>query len=301
MAVNFRCGMVSIVGRPNVGKSTLLNRLVGQKIAIVTDVPQTTRQQIRGIYNDERGQIVFIDTPGLHAGRDKLAQMMQQSAYNMTADVDCVIHLVDSSEHVGKEEEQIVERLKHVSLPIILGLNKVDMKGKYIPEYIELWERTKGKSVNEFEKFVLMPLSGKTGTNIEKLYDTIFDFLPEGPALYPTDTVTDTPQKMAIADIIREKLFLLMREEVPHAIAVVVEAIEPRRGKTLHIRAVVLVERDSQKAMVIGKNGEVLKQAGTLAREELEVLLDQKVFLELFVKTQPEWRNDASILQEMGY
>jgi GTP-binding protein Era len=297
-----RSGVVSIVGRPNVGKSTLMNKILGEKVAIVSPIPQTTRNQIRGVYNDERGQIVFIDTPGLHLGGDKLDKFMNRSSIGSLESIDCVIHLVDASEHTGVEEKNVVDQLKNVKCPIILGLNKVDVsKGKFIPDYIKLWEDTRGKSVNEMEKFTLIPLSGKEGTNVEKLLDLVFEQLTEGPLFYPRDTVCDIPRKMVISDTIREKLFQCMREEVPHSIAVVIEDMAPRKGKTMYIRAVVLVERDTQKEMVIGKNGNVLKKIGTEARVELEDLLEQKVFLEIFVKTQKKWREDHTLLEQMGY
>lgn len=297
----FRCGIVSIVGRPNVGKSTLLNRIVEEKVAIVSNVPQTTRTQIRGIYNDERGQIIFIDTPGLRLGKDKLDRFLIKASFSTLQDVDCVIHLTDVTEPTGKEEEEVVSRLKTLDVPVILGLNKVDLKPKYIHEYIGLWEKSKGVPAAEIKKFTILPLSGKEGINVDKLLEILFAALPEGPALYPQDTVADVPQKTVIADIIREKLFHVMREEIPHSLAVVVEDILPRRRKVLHISAAILVERESQKEIVIGKKGSVLKKVGTLARQELEDLLEKKIFLELFVKARKKWRDDVSLLQEMGY
>lgn len=296
-----RCGVVSIVGRPNVGKSTLLNYIVGEKVAIVSQVPQTTRHQIRGIYNDGRGQIIFIDTPGLHLGRDKLDKFMNQSSVGTFHEADCIVYLVDTSRRVGQEEEYAAGQLAAVKAPIILGLNKIDLKGKYVSDYISLWEKARGKPVQEMEKFTLLPLSGKDGTNAEKLVTVIFEYLPEGPALYPRDIVCDVPQKMVIADIVREKLFELMKEEIPHALSVVVEHLERRGNKITHIKALILVERETQKEIVIGKGGHVLKKAGTLARVELEGLLETKVFLELYVKVQKDWRDNAGVLQDLGY
>ncbi len=298
---NFRCGTVSIVGRPNVGKSTLLNAILGEKIAIVSPVPQTTRNRIRGIYNDERCQIIFIDTPGLHRGRDTLDNFMNQASSSAMEDVDCIIHLVDTTRVVGEEEEMIVDRLKTVNVPIILGLNKIDVKKRNVAEYIALWERARGKPVTELENFTMITLSGKDGINIKDLIDVIYSYLPEGAALYPQDTVSDMPQKLAIADIIREKFLFLLREELPHSLGVVIEHIQPIRKRTTHIKALVFVERQTQKEIVIGKAGMMLKKVGTLAREELEGLLGTKVFLELFVKVQKKWRDDIHILQELGY
>ncbi len=297
-----KCGTVAIIGRPNVGKSTLLNAILEEKVSIVSDIPQTTRHQIRGIYNDERGQIIFIDTPGFHIGRDSLDKYMSRALVGAIGDVDVIIHLVDTYDRIGQEERQVIGQLKDCGKTIIVGLNKVDLaKGKYIPDYIKLWEELRGQSINDIKDLILFPLSALKGINVKKLIDILFENLPVGPLLYPEDVITDLPQRMAMADIIREKFFLMMKEEVPHSLAVMIESVTPRRGKTLHIRAVILVERDSQKEIVIGKGGAVLKQAGTLARIDLEGLVDTKVFLELFVKTQDNWRQDTCILEEMGY
>ena len=296
-----RCGVVTIVGRPNTGKSTLLNRILKEKVAIVSRVPQTTRHQIRGIYNDERGQIIFIDTPGLHVGRDQLDKFMNQASGATLHEADCVIYLVDTSRRIGEEENYAVDKLKSVQAPLILALNKVDLKGEYLPDYISLWEKAKGQSVNEMKNFTLLPLSSQEGINVDKLIDILFDYLPEGPALYPVDTVSDVPQKMVIADIIREKFFELMKQEIPHALGVMIEEMQPRRQKVVYIKALILVERESQKEIVIGKQGAVLKNVGTLARAELEDLLEAKVFLELYVKVQKDWRDNAAFLRESGY
>ena len=296
-----RCGMVSIVGRPNVGKSTLLNQIVGEKIAIVSRVPQTTRNQIRGIYNDDRGQIIFLDTPGLHLGKDKPDKFMNQTASGTIDDADCVIYLVDTSRRVGEEEENIAAKIAGVKAHVILGLNKIDLKGRNVADYIALWERAKGKPVTEIKNFTLISLSGQKGMNIEPLIDILFDYLPEGPALYPMDTVCDIPQRLVIADIIREKLFKSLKNEIPHSLGVVVEDMRPVRKKTMNIKVLIFVERDTQKEIVIGKNGEVLKKAGTLARKELEELLGMRVFLECYAKTQKHWRDNISLLQEFGY
>lgn len=297
-----KSGTVSIVGRPNVGKSTLLNSIVGEKVSITSQIPQTTRQQIRGIYTDERGQIVFIDTPGLHLGGDRLDKFMNKSSLDAIHGVDVVIHMVDTTRQVGQEEKYVVSRLKNVKTPIIVGLNKVDVgKGKYLAEYIKLWEDTTGKTVQELSNITLLPLSALNGTNVEKLLDLLFEQLPQGPLLYPEDIITDMPQRLAMADLIREKLFHLTREEVPHSIAVRIERVAPKKGKVLHIKALIMVERDTQKEIVIGKKGAVLKEVGTQARVDLEDLLEQKVFLELYVKSAKNWRDDPIQLEEMGY
>ena len=297
---NFRCGLVSIVGRPNVGKSTLLNAILKEKVSIVSRVPQTTRHQIRGIYNDERGQIIFIDTPGLYLGKDKLDQMLIKTAFSSTREVDAVIHLVDNSEPTGREERAVVQRLLRVSAPIILGLNKIDLKRSFLPQYISLWETLKGVPVQEMKGFTLLPLSAKTRANLDKLLDILFELLPRGPALYPLDVICDVPRKTAVGDIIREKFLHVMREEIPHSLAVIVESIQPKKNKAVYISALVFVERESHKEIVIGKNGEVLKKIGTLARLELEDLLEGKIYLDLHVKLQKKWRDDLSLLEEMG-
>jgi GTP-binding protein Era len=298
---NFRCGMVTIVGRPNVGKSTLLNQILQEKVAIVSPIPQTTRNSIRGIYNDERGQIIFIDTPGLHLEKDKLGQFMNRTAAGTTHDADCVIYLVDTRDPIGREEEAVAGRLAGLSVPLILGLNKVDLKGPHIADYIRLWERVKEKPANEIQGLTILPLSGKERLNIDKLLGILFELLPRGPALYPRDALCDVPQRMVIADIVREKLLGLIYHEIPHAIAVLVEDVEPRRKNVLYIRILILVERDSQKIIVIGKNGYILRKAGIEARKELEDLLESKVFLDIHVKSRRNWRDDDALLEEMGY
>jgi len=294
--------MVAIVGRPNVGKSTLLNAILGEKVSIVSDVPQTTRNQIRGIHTDERGQIVFIDTPGIHAGRDKLDKYMDRVAIGSIDSVEAVIHMVDASEKTGVEEKHVISRLNKCGKPIIVALNKIDItKGKFVPEYIKLWEETRGVPITEMTDITLFPLSALKGTNVKKLIDMLFERMPQGPFLYPADAITDLPKRMAMADLIREKLFHLMKQEVPHSIAVLIESVQPKRGKVLHIRANILVERESQKEIVIGKGGGILKQVGTEARRDLEELVGEKVFLELFVKISSRWREDFTALEDMGY
>ena len=299
---NFRCGVVAIVGRPNVGKSTLLNAILKEKVAIVSPVPQTTRNQVRGIYNDERGQIIFIDTPGVHRPKDKLDEFMNKSAIDTFYDADCLIHLVDSHEPVGQEEESIVRKLAVLNIPIVLGLNKVDVKkNNLMPQYISLWEEIAGKPVQQLFHLILLPLSGEKGTNVEKLIDLIFEQLPKGPALYPPDILSDFPQRLAMADIVREKLFSILRQELPHAVAVVIEDVQKRPGKTIYIQAVILVEKESQKEIVIGSGGQVLKKVGVLARQDLEDILESRIFLDLYVKARKNWRDNASLLNELGY
>ena len=298
----FKSGMVAIVGRPNVGKSTLLNAILGEKVSIVSNVPQTTRHQIRGIHTDERGQIVFIDTPGIHVGKDKLDKYMNRASFGSIDSVEAVIHMVDASEKTGMEEERVISHLNKCGKPIIVCLNKIDItKGKFVPEYIQLWERLRGIPMTQMKDLTLFPLSALKGTNVKKLVDLLFEQMPEGPFLYDKDIITDFPRRMAMADLIREKLFRLMREEIPHSIAVIIEGVQPKKGDVLHIRAAILVERESQKEIVIGKAGAILKQVGSEARKDLEDLVDGKVFLELFVKSSSNWREDYSTLEDMGF
>ncbi|MCA9401960.1 MAG: GTPase Era, partial [Candidatus Omnitrophica bacterium] len=234
---NLKCGTVAIVGRPNVGKSTLLNKIVGEKVSIVSRVPQTTRFQIRGIYTDDRGQIIFTDTPGWHLGRDKLDKYMNQASTGAMFDVDCVIYLADVTRRVGEEERGIVERVKECRAPVILGLNKVDIKDIDLQPYITLWEEAKGKPINEIDNFTMIALSGLEGINVDKLLEILFGYLPHGPMLYPADTISDTPRRMLIADIIREKFLMVLKQELPHSIGVHIEHIQPVRKKTLQIKA----------------------------------------------------------------
>jgi len=299
---DIRCGFVAVVGRPNVGKSTLVNNILKKKIAIVSSVPQTTRNKIRGIYNDKRGQIIFIDTPGMHLAQDTLGKYMNITSIEVINEADVVVHLVDTQRETGREEKIIVDRLKKLNKPVILALNKVDLKGKYLPQYIELWEKELGKSVQDLtDRLVIVPVSGLEEINLDKLLDEIFLRLPSGEALYPADMVSDQPQKMAIEDIIREKFLNFLREELPFSLAVLVEEITPRNNKLTYIRARILVERDSQKEIVIGKKGHILKKAGELARKELEGLLNTKVYLETFVGAEKQWRENSRILKELGY
>ncbi len=300
MPKELKCGFVSIIGRPNTGKSTLLNQLVGEKVAIVSPVPQTTRMNVRGIFTDARGQIVFVDTPGWHIGRDGLDRFMNRSCQNSLEGVDSIIYVVDTSRAVGEEERQVVRHLKDVKVPVIMALNKIDLKGKYLHDYIALWEESRGQAVGQMRDFVMIPVAGRDGIQTDKILEALFGFLPEGPFLYEADVVSDMPAKLLASDIIREKLFCLTREELPHSIAVVIEEMRPVKGKTTRIRAVIYVERDSQKEIVIGEKGQMLKKTGTLARAELETLLDTKVFLELYVKARKNWRDDQNMLADMG-
>ena len=296
------CGVVAIIGRPNTGKSTLLNHILQEKVAIVSKIPQTTRYKIKGIFTDPRGQIVFIDTPGMHIPKHSMGKYMLRQIDDAIAACDLLIHLVDTTKPLGEEERLVIEKIKDAKIPIVLGLNKIDVNPKFLNDYIEAWEEAKNKKVTELtDNFKLIPLSALSGTNLDKLLEVIFQTLPQGEMLYPKDMLTDLPQRLAIADIIREKLFELLRQEIPHSLAVYIEAMQPRSHKLIYIRAIILIERESQKSIIIGKQGEFLKEAGSRAREEIEKLLEKKIFLETFVKVKPHWRQDHQILKQLGY
>ncbi len=299
---DFRCGFVAIVGRPNSGKSTLINKILNKKIAIVTKIPQTTRNAIRGIYNDKDCQIIFVDTPGMHIPKDKLGQLMNKTSKGEIEGADIIIHLADTSRIPGEEETLIVEKLTDIKKPVIVALNKVDIGGKFIPDYLELWQKAKQKDLNALsESLRLLPLSGLNGTHIKELVGLIKEFLPQHPALFPLDMATDFPERLLLSEIVREKLYNLLKQEIPYRLGVVVEDVVERSKKLVVIRMSVLVETKSQKRIVIGKNANLLKTAGTQARQEIEKLLKKKVFLELQVKVKPDWREDIQILRELGF
>ncbi|MGE5197027.1 MAG: GTPase Era, partial [Deltaproteobacteria bacterium] len=284
------------------GKSTLLNTILGEKVSIVSAVPQTTRYKIKGIFTDQRGQIVFIDTPGMHITKSSMGSYLARQIDEAIEDCDLIIHLVDASKAPGREERLMVEKLKGAKAKIILGLNKIDLKPVFLDTYIKLWEDTKEKKAQDMpEDFILIPLSGLKGVNTDKLVEVIFAHLAEGPMLYPDGVVSDFPQRLAIADIIREKLFFLMRQEVPYSLAVYVDEMQPRSNKLTYISAVILVETESQKMIVIGRNGQILKEIGQQARMELETLLEKKIFLETRVKVHPNWQQDPNMLKELAF
>ena len=294
--------MVAIVGRANVGKSTLLNYLVGEKVAIVSPVPQTTRNQIRAILNDQRGQIVFIDTPGLHVSKHALDRAMVNAINDSLSGADVVIHLVDATEHVGEEETMVMERLSGLSIPIILALNKIDRGPRCMEEYLRAWEKRLGESLSaSTDRFMPIPLSALVGTNVDGLLNELFKRLPEGEALYPLDVLTDFPRQLTIQDIIREKLLAFIKEELPFSVAVYAEEIIDRSKKLMVVKASIFVERDSQKAIVIGHNGQILKKAGEASRKELEELYGKKIYLDLWVKVVENWKQNHELLKQMGY
>ncbi|MDE1547896.1 GTPase Era [Jeotgalibaca caeni] len=292
---SFKSGFISIIGRPNVGKSTLLNRIVGQKVAIMSDVPQTTRNKIQGVVTTDQSQMVFIDTPGIHKPSHRLNDFMLQSAYSTFNQVDIVLFMVNAEEKRGGGDNFIMERMEKIRTPKFLIINKID---KISPEEL-LHIITDYTSVQEFAEVV--PISATNGNNVDALLQTIQKYLPVGPQYYPADQVTDHPEYFIVSEFIREKVLQLTREEIPHSVAVVVDSMQRNEDNKIHIYATIIVERSSQKGIIIGKGGKMLKEVGTRARRDIEIMLGDKVFLELWVKVQKDWRNKQSHLQEYGY
>lgn len=290
-----KSGFISIIGRPNVGKSTLLNQFVGRKIAIVSDKPQTTRNRILGILTTEDAQAVFIDTPGIHKPRHKLGAYMTKLAQKTLEEVDLVLYVVDASVPPGGGEEYILEQLQEVKTPVLLVLNKIDLikKVELLPIIDWFHKRYSFREV--------VPVSALNGENLDQLKMLITEHLPEGPFFYPAEMVTDQPEVFVAGEIIREKVLHLTREEVPHAVAVVIEQMQQRPNGVLYIAGVIYVERDSQKGILIGKKGGMLKEIGKLAREEMEAIFGSRVYLELWVKVKKDWRDDEQILRSLGY
>jgi len=290
----FRSGFVSVIGRPNAGKSTLLNHLLGQKVLIMSDKPQTTRNRIQCILTEDRGQIVFLDTPGIHKPKHKLGEFMVGAAKESMREVDVILYMVDLSVDFGPGEEFIIEMLKQTKTTCVLALNKVDLLNKeQLMRKIQQFS-----SLADFKAIV--PISAKTGENTDELLRVIFDKLPRGPMYYPEDEVTDQPERFIMAELVREKVLQLTRDEIPHSIAVVIEEVVEK--KTLvKVRALVVVERESQKGIIIGAGGKQLKEIGRLARMDIEALLGSPVFLELWVKVKKDWRNRPDSLRNYGY
>lgn len=295
MAEQYKSGFAAIIGRPNVGKSTLMNSLIGQKIAIMSDKPQTTRNKIRCVLTTEGAQVVFIDTPGIHKPKHKLGEYMVDAAIQTFREVDIILFVVDITEKPGPGEEYILDALKDVRTPILLVVNKIDeVPREVILPRIDLYRQKR-------EFAAVVPVSALCGTNQEALVQEIIKYLPEGPQYYPDDMITDQPERLLIAELIREKVLHLTRDEIPHAIAVDIEEIAERPDDKLYVRAVIYVERDSQKGIVIGAKGSMLKEVGKQARADVENLLGSKVFLELWVKVKKEWRNREGTLRMLGY
>lgn len=295
MQEQHKAGFVAVIGRPNVGKSTLINSLIGQKIAIMSDKPQTTRNKILCVLTQPDAQILFIDTPGIHKPKHKLGEYMVKTAENTLKEVDVVLFVVDATAEMGAGEQYILERLSEVKTPVILAVNKIDQVRK--EEILPIIARY--TAVRQFTAVV--PISAVAKTNLPNLVEEIKKHLEPGPKYYPDDMVTDQPERNVIAELIREKVLHLTRDEIPHAIAVDIEEIATRHNDDLYVRAVIYVERDSQKGIVIGAKGVLLKEIGKLAREDIENLLGSKTFLDLWVKVKKDWRNRDSLLKSFGY
>ncbi|MER2225482.1 MAG: GTPase Era [Carnobacterium sp.] len=290
-----KSGFVSIVGRPNVGKSTLLNRIVGQKIAIMSDKAQTTRNKIQGIYTTPESQIVFIDTPGIHKPKHRLGDFMVESAFSAFREVDVILFMVNIAEKRGPGDNFIIERLKTVKSPVFLILNKID---KIHPDQL-LPIIEDYRSLVDFAQVI--PISASEGNNVDTLLEEITKYLPAGPQFYPEDQVTDHPEYFIVSELIREKVLELTREEVPHSVAVVVESMQRNELGKVQVHAAIIVERSSQKGIIIGKGGKMLKDIGIRARRDIEVLLGDKIYLDLWVKVQKDWRDRQTNLQDYGY
>ncbi len=289
-----RSGFVALAGRPNAGKSTLINSLIGEKVAIVSSKPQTTRSEIRGIYTDEECQIIFTDTPGIHKPKFRLESRMNKEAVDVIQGVDLIYLVVDASVPYAKGDEFVLNMVKNTGLPVFLVLNKMDkMKPEKIVKVIQQWQE-------RYDFVEYFPLSAKFGRSFEDLIKTTSKYLPEGDLLYPAEMTSDGAENFRIAELIREKILTQTEDEVPHAAAVIIENKEFKKDK-VYIQAMILVERDSQKGIMIGKQGQMLKKIGSLAREDIEKLLGKKVFLELFVRVENEWRSRDARITEYGY
>ena len=295
MTKPFKSGFVAIVGRPNVGKSTFMNYVLGQKIAIMSDKAQTTRNKIQGVYTKDDAQIVFLDTPGIHKPKHELGEFMVKSAYSALKEVDAVLFMVNVSEKRGPGDDFIIEKLKGIKTPIFLVLNKIDL---VTPEV--LLERVESyKDALDFAG--VFPISVLQGNNVNELMEGLINAFPEGPQYYPADQITDHPEYFVVSELIREKILQLTQEEIPHSVAVTVDKMQKDEFDKVHVYANIIVERKSQKGIIIGKGGRLLKEIGTRARRDIQQLLGNKVYLELWVKVEKDWRKRKSNLQEYGY
>ncbi|RUL57040.1 MULTISPECIES: GTPase Era [Lysinibacillus] len=294
---SFKSGFISIIGRPNVGKSTFLNRVIGQKIAIMSDKPQTTRNKIQGVLTRDQSQLIFIDTPGIHKPKHKLGEFMIKVSKNTLKEVDIIMFMVNAEQAIGKGDEFILELLEGTKTPVFLVINKIDQI--HPDELIGIIESYKSK----FPFAEIVPISALQGNNVDSLLQTIENYLPAGPQYYPADQVTDHPERFIISEMIREKVLHLTREEIPHSIAVVIDKIkrDEENENKIRVQATIMVERDSQKGIVIGKRGALLKEVGIQARKDIEMLLGSKIYLELWVKVQKDWRNKSAHLRDFGY
>ncbi len=293
--MTFHSGFVAISGRPNVGKSTLLNRVLAQKIAIMSPKAQTTRNKIQGIYNETDMQIVFIDTPGIHKPKNQLGERMNRTAISATRGVEVILWIVDVTEAIGTGDEYVLSQLGHQEAPIFLVLNKIDLVDR-----ITVDERKK-EWLDLYPFPEIFSISAREGTQVDALMQGIKQYMPEGPKYYPDGQTSDHPEVFIMAELIREKILMFTREEVPHGVAVIIERNQINKNGTVEVDAAIIVERESQKGIVIGKNGSMLKKIGTMARIEMESLLGSKVLLHTFVRVESNWRNDNKYLNEFGY
>ena len=294
---SYKSGFATLIGRPNVGKSTLMNHLIGQKIAITSNKPQTTRNRIQTVYTDEKGQIVFLDTPGIHKAKNKLGEYMVNVAERTLNEVDVILWLVEPSTFIGAGERRIVDQLKKTKTPVILIINKIDkVDKKEIIKYMDAYRK-----VYDFAEII--PVSALRSVNMDTVIESIFKYLPYGPQFYDEDTVTDQPQRQITAEIIREKALHALDAEIPHGIAVAIDRMKERPGKNrlVDIDATIICERDSHKGIIIGKQGAMLKKIGSNARYELERMLDAKVNLKLWVKVKKDWRDSDFMIKNFGY
>ena len=297
MNKDFKSGFIAILGRPNVGKSTILNQMLDQKVAIVTSKAQTTRNRIQGIYTNEDVQMIFIDTPGIHKPKNELGNFMNQAAFSSLEGIDLVLFVVDGSEPMGSGDNFVLENLKKVKAPILLVVNKVDLlqnKEEVLVQNIDSYKQSFNFSGG-------ITLSASNGFNIDKLKEMIIERLDNGPMYYPEDQLLDQPERFVVAELIREKVLLTTQDEVPHSVAVTIESFKEKQNGMIEILADIVVERPSQKKIIIGRNGSKIKEIGTLARKDIVNFLGSKVYLELFVKVETDWRNKASRLKEYGY
>lgn len=291
---SFKAGFATLIGRPNVGKSTLMNRLIGQKIAITSHKPQTTRNRIQTVLTLEEGQIVFLDTPGIHKAKNKLGNYMVSVAEHTLEEVDVILWLVEPTDYIGAGERHIIEQLKRTKTPVILVINKTDtVKKEEILRFIDVYRK-------ELDFQEIVPVSALKGDNTEELVKCILKYLPYGPAFYDEDTITDQPMRQIVAELIREKALRLLEDEIPHGVAVSIERMQ-EKGKICHIEATIVCERESHKGIIIGKGGQMLKKIGSSARPEIEDLLEMQVNLQLWVKVKKDWRDSDFLLKNFGY
>lgn len=290
-----KSGFASIIGRPNVGKSTLINKIIGSKIAIVSEKPQTTRTRIQGILTTPEGQIIFIDTPGIHKPKHRLGEYMLKVSAQSLKDVDIIYYMTDATRPFGSGEQYIVDQLRDIKVPIFLVVNKIDLVGEEeIKEFIQPF-------YNQMNFTELVPISAVNGTNLTTLLNKTMQYLPEGPMYYPEDDMTDQPVSFIVAELIREKALILTRDEVPHSLAVEVEEFRNQAAGKIYVRAVIHTERDSQKAIIIGQKGQMLKKIGERSRIDIEEMLGASVYLDLWVKVKKNWRDNENNLNQLGY